>query len=255
MRKALTAIAIASILIIALALSGCTGQQGGTTNPTASPSTNPTTNPGGNGGLKTVMGSGSNKVDFSKASWWSWKEGLNMGSGDIFINYKFEHSLGTYNGAQVRKCKLQVEMFDGMSVDDYEYYYDANMKIVYAKKTSTIDLGTLGKSTEVIEVPEGYKNTTDDAKSLLSDIEDKDPVFQFDAYMHCQPVGNEQVTIAKGSYNCAKFATGEPLSASYMAYWTNDQAPITVKKLTTTRVLSRPTDPPMVVTFELVNWG
>ena len=131
----------------------------------------------------------------------------------------------------------------------YEYYYvPATKKILYARETSTMDLGSFGIQTDVTEVPEGDANTTSDGKDIIRKIKDSGPTFDdFDAFMHCTAAGTEQVTIKKGAFTANKYVMDEPVSGAYMAYWQISDAPMRLNSVSRLKETE--------TTTVLLDWG
>jgi len=237
--------ALIAISLLVVSITGCTGSASND-QPNANTGTTGTTTTG-----TTSSGSAlkSDLFDLTKAKWFEWNTTLklNANSEPMTMHYRYEHTAETYKGTPAEHAFLTVDI---MGPTVYEYYYvPATKKIIYAKETSTIDLGSFGGiQTDVIEVPEGEANTTSDGKDVIRKIKDSGPMFDdFDAFMHCKPAGTEQITIKKGTYTANKNVIDEPASEAYMAYWEISDAPMRLKSFTRLKEMETVT--------ELLDWG
>ncbi|OPY29731.1 MAG: hypothetical protein A4E28_00704 [Methanocella sp. PtaU1.Bin125] len=243
-KKAISISLICMSIMLAVIISGCTLMA--SPYATLAPSPTPQVN--------TTAGDIPQAFDFNRAHWFEWSEALYMGAGSqspsAVSDFRIEYGNEIYNGSGARHCRLHVSTDNGNSLYDLDYYYDiANRRILYAKSVNTVQSG-LSERVETFEAPRGDSDTSGDAAKAVTNVRRFDPYLKNDSWAGGRPVGDETITIEKGTYDCKKFETTEG-ATGILTYWWHPEAPMRL------RSISAETKPGEEARFviELKDWG
>jgi hypothetical protein len=217
------------MILLAVTLSGCSGQQTSTPTPAAiGPTATPTKQAGG------VVDSVKSLFDRTKFNWFEYKYTTIADGKSTVMNMKIEYAKETYNGVPAKRSKMEMKMAEQDTITIVDVY------------TAESDGRTLGGHMKMVVGGQTLFDQDIPAEQTGS-YSGQDPTYTTETGEDYKlPAGTvDTVTVPAGTFVCTKYSVDS--KDAKQSWWVAPNVPLPVKFASESAN--------MQMTGELVGWG